>query len=470
MVNGSGKKYIAIFIGLIMGGTSLGILGSFYVSTFFPNDYSYIEWMWISGSNTVNLNGVYGLKGVPSANNYPGSRKGAVSWTDSNDNLWLFGGYGYPETGEQGYLNDLWKYDGVNWTWMSGSKIADVNGVYGSKGVSDSSNCPGGREGAVSWTDSDDNLWLFGGRSERYTVDFLNDLWRYDGVNWTWMSGSTLCGVSGVYGTRGVPNSLNCPGGREYAISWTDSDDNLWLFGGNGRPEYGHSLWLNDLWRYDGVNWTWMSGSKITDVNGVYGTRGVPDSLNYPGGRENAVSWTDSDDNLWLFGGYGCPEYGDWGYLNDLWKYDGVNWTWMSGSKSCGVSGVHGTKGIPNIANFPGCRKNSISWTDSDDNLWLFGGWQSLDQRCWGHLSDLWKYDGVNWTWMSGKKTNGVYGIYGMKGIPNTETHPGGRESAISWTDSDDNLWLFGGYGCPEYGDWGYLNDLWKCDPYIIND
>src|SRR5258708_6100869 len=79
---------------------------------------------------------------------------GAISWTDVNGKLWLFGGYGYHTSG-LGYLNDLWKYDPVsnNWTWIKGDSISDVLGVYGSQGIAALTNKPGGRTGAVSWID-----------------------------------------------------------------------------------------------------------------------------------------------------------------------------------------------------------------------------------------------------------------------------------------------------------------------------
>jgi hypothetical protein len=54
----------------------------------------------------------------------------------------------------------------------------------------------------------------------------------------------------------------------------------------------------------------------------VYGTLGVQNSANGPGGRYGASSWIDSKGNLWLFGGYGADSAGnDWDALNDLWQY-----------------------------------------------------------------------------------------------------------------------------------------------------
>jgi hypothetical protein len=63
---------------------------------------------------------------------------------------------------------------------MSGSSTVNATGVYGTLGVPSSSNVPGARFTAVSWTDGSGNLWLFGGgnSSTQGTVDF-NDLWRY---------------------------------------------------------------------------------------------------------------------------------------------------------------------------------------------------------------------------------------------------------------------------------------------------
>lgn len=41
-----------------------------------------------------------------------------------------------------------------------------------------------------------------------------------------------------------------------------------------------------------------------------------------------AVSWTDKDDNLWLFGGSGAADGLDhtnyeFGWFSDVWKFDG---------------------------------------------------------------------------------------------------------------------------------------------------
>jgi hypothetical protein len=64
-----------------------------------------------------------------------------------------------------------------------------------------------------------------------------NDLWFFDGKTWTWMSGSSSANQLGSYGEKGEPLPSNIPGARNAAISWTDKDGNLWMFGGGGYDE-----------------------------------------------------------------------------------------------------------------------------------------------------------------------------------------------------------------------------------------
>jgi len=424
-------------------------------------------WTWISGSNTRNQTGVYGTKGTPDSSNIPGARDSSINWIDSFDNLWLFGGYGYDSNGTDKELNDLWKFDGTNWTWVSGSNTVSQNGIYGIKGTPNSSNIPGARQNSISWIDSSGNLWLFGGYgydSSKNHRGCLNDLWKFDGANWTWISGSDGMLQTGVYNTKGTSNSSNIPGARRYSISWIDSYGNLWLFGGYGLDSTGNIGYLNDLWKFDGANWTWVSGSNNVNQSGTYGTKGSTDASNIPGARDSSISWIDSSGNLWLFGGTGYDSTGSSGYLNDLWKFDGANWTWVSGSNNVNQSGTYGTKGSTDASNIPGARRYSISWIDSSGNLWLFGG-QGYDSTNTGYLNDLWKFDGINWTWVSGRNTRNQTGVYGTKGTADPANMPGARYYSISWIDSSGNMWLFGGNGLDSTGTNGYLNDLWRYQP-----
>jgi N-acetylneuraminic acid mutarotase len=219
-------------------------------------DPTTLEWTWVSGSETIGQAGVYGIQGIADPSNFPGGRNAAASWRDSGGKLWLFGGVGYDLAGNLGQLSDLWTYDPTTfqWTWISGSDTINQTGIYGTQGTASPSNIPGGNCGASSWLDSNDKLWLFGGKGydSSGNLGSLNDLWKYDPttLEWTWVSGSKTANQPGDYGTQGRRVLSNVPGGREYGVSWLDSSGRLWLFGGKGFASLGAYDFLNDMWTY----------------------------------------------------------------------------------------------------------------------------------------------------------------------------------------------------------------------------
>lgn len=320
---------------------------------------------------------------------------------------------------------------------------------------------------------------------------------------WTWMGGSSIltcihpyeCFSPGVFGTRGVPSSSNLPNGLLKAASWTDQAGNLWLFGGGD-----HQGLHNDLWRFVPATseWTWISGSGGANTYGVYGTLGVPSTTNVPGARYDALAWTDQIDNLWLYGGTGYDARGGFSQLNDLWRFDPttLQWTWMAGSSTtltCGWSAMerrsiycpadphYGPLGEPSVSNLPGGRQGAMVWGDASGNIWIFGGFgASTFPSSYPNVSplnDLWKFvpSTGEWTWMGGCAeahypfisacSSGSAGTFGTLRQPSSENLPSARRSAVGWTDSSGNLWLFGGLGYDANGNQGVLNDLWEFIP-----
>ncbi len=423
-------------------------------------------WTQVSGATTADQLGTYGTKSVPASSNMPGARFSSMSWTDGSGNLWLFGGGYFDSESKLHYLNDLWKFDrgSREWTWVSGSDTPDQWGTYGTKGTATVDNVPGGRYAAVSWIDGTGNLWLFGGTGfdASGNDDALNDLWKFDPVtrNWTWVSGSDTVGQMGTYGDKGVAAPTNVPGARDQAVSGIDANGIFWLFGGFGYDSSTFGGHLNDLWKFDPTsgNWTWVNGAKTGDQRGNYGTKGTADSANVPGGRDGAFFWIDSSGTLWLFGGYGLDSspIGTPGPLNDLWKFDGTNWTWVSGGNLISQYGSYGSRGFSSASNVPGSRNGGVSWIDGNGSLWLFGGYGYASRPSGGALNDLWKFNPVSgeWIWVSGASSGNQSG---------SGTVPGSRMyTPASWIDANGNLWLFGGYGFDSAGTLGCLNDLWR--------
>jgi len=430
-------------------------------------------WTWVSGDSKTGQRGVYGTQGITAATNKPGARSGAVSWVDSENNLWLFGGFGFADKRIAQYLSDLWKFDGESWTWVSGDNTGGEQSVLGARAVAGIANKPGGRTGAVSWIDSQGNLWLFGGYgyADHWNARPLNDLWKFDGKAWTWVSGDCIKDDPGVYGTRGIAEITNQPGARRDAVSWTDAAGNLWLFGGYGYDQYGAEGYLNDLWEFDGVNWTWVSGDNTIYEACNYGSQGITASTNKPGSRSGAVGWIDSRDNLWLYGGHGNaniswkgsdkiyrnPESTGAGYLNDLWKFDGTNWTWISGDKKTFNNSQMANETTGN----PAARLGSVSWVDPAGSLWLFGG--NARVRFSQVTNDLWKYNGTNWICIyKAASHKDRQAVYGTRGVAAETNRPGARTDAVGWVDSNGTFWLFGGEKPQSADRSDYFNDLWK--------
>ncbi len=148
----------------------------------------------------------------------------------------------------------------------------------------------------------------------------------------------------------------------------------------------------------------------------VYGTLGLPDSRNTPGGGNPAATWTDCNGNFWLFGDVSSDVTGQnggfyRGSVNTLWVFNPSTneWTWMGGdyaASNCSVvifspipfivcdgsQGVPGNQLVPGTANIPAARTGAVSWTDKNGNLWLFsGGVTNLSDNI-GSVNDLWEY------------------------------------------------------------------------------
>jgi hypothetical protein len=343
------------------------------------------------------------------------------------------------------------------WTWISGSNLQGVTGVYGIQGVPSVNNFPPGLYAYSDWKDKQGNFWLYGGWDPSFA-----DLWKYDPLTneWTWVKGTGIAFQPSVHGLLGVPDPANTPGVRSGgAATWVDTSGSLWLFGGGAV--------YNDLWKYDIASniWTWMSGPNSTGGYGNHGVQGVPGPTIIPGSRqETRTTWTDSLNNLWLFGGWGNDDIAGYGPLGDLMKFDisTGEWTWMSGASTAYAAGVYGTKGVSSPANYPGTRMSSTKYIDKAGNFWVMGGgFPNL-------YNDMWKYDpGINeWTWMAGSSQINHPGVYLSMCVFDTINMPIARdEHRSSAVDNCGRFWLFAGSSDHSVN---YLNDLWVFDPVQV--
>jgi hypothetical protein len=102
----------------------------------------------------------------------------------------------------------------------------------------------------------------------------------------------------------------------------------------------------------------------------------------------------DGSGHFWLFSGWGLGSASStYGYLNDLWMFDGTSWTWEAGSSTTNVAGAYGTMGIPAASSSPGSRWATAGCWYSGGRLWMFGG-GGYDSTGSGEvvLDDLWVF------------------------------------------------------------------------------
>jgi len=510
-------------------------------------DCAHNDWTWTDGTKSAAFDTKPQYGSFPTAKpstipdpftNTPGHRQGGAGWTDKNGNLWLFGGLGFELSGNPGPaldaapMNDMWVCEMIGGDFCQWQLVGGYNTTWGAGIINWAQNefqpgfftnvgnaaevptpLPPSRWGAATWTDASGAFWLFGGNDGG---QLLNDLWSYDpsaalsgGVTlntgqWTYQSGAAQESVNqpGVY--TGTPY----PGARVSAVVFKDNSGNVWLFGGYGYDKNATVGFLNDLWKFNGTTWTFVSGSQTANPVGVYGTQGTAASANFPGGRHEAAGWADASGNLYVFGGEGYDSAGAvTGILNDLWMYSIANnqWTWVAGSNlanqtgsyelqpmigpistngaagTCGL--VPGTSLCPPVSTTgaqPGSRWGSSYWTDAGGNFWLYGGWglDSTGTNGNGALNDLWVYTPSTtagqpgtWVWVKGSPTGNANGIYGDERwdfLTYNIWTPGGRAKAMHWLDKNGQFWVFGGQGfdATSASGNGYLNDMWRYLPY----
>lgn len=284
------------------------------------------NWTWMAGSETTGDAGVYGTRGVPSVNNIPRARQGAVAWA-STCSLYLFGG---SAEATSSLLNDFWEYNLYTgeWTWISGAAgTFNSNGQFGVQGVGGVDNVPSARRVPQGWMEPGDNgLWLFGGQgvgSSGTTAGDLNDVWRYDVTQgkWEWVRGSSSINPSADYGTKGQKSAANDPPGRGAGGTWVGVDGRLWLFG--GMQDFNSHRVLQDFWVFDpgDASWTWVDGTPNYLERGSYGIFNQRGPGNVPGARFTPNIWKSPSGDVWCYGGGGVDRAGNGGRLTDVWSF-----------------------------------------------------------------------------------------------------------------------------------------------------
>lgn len=203
------------------------------------------------------------------------------------------------------------------------------------------------RFAAMVYDPSQKKTVLYGGWDE---VNYVNTTWLWDGTAWTELKNSR------------APS-------RALTAMWFDPIlKKTVLFGGLGRPNPQDALQrYDDMWSLDSNGWTEIKPAALPTTR--YGAQVAVDprtghTLLFGGLRYETT--TDPKTRTVTQKQY---------YANDLWEWDGSNWTQIQTS------------------NVPPPRENGAMQFDYGRNDFvLFGGWAGY------YLSDTWLLDGGTWT------------------------------------------------------------------------
>lgn len=245
----------------------------------------------------------------PPARAFPG-----MAYDSLRGKVVLFGG-----TARSALLGDTWEYDGSTWVFRGASApgrryghamaydVARGNtllfgGFYGSFSLGDTWEWngaswnprfvagPPGRDGhAMVFDPSRSRVVVFGGKSSFPSIQYLNDLWEWDGASW-----------SQIITTGPIP-----PPRAGHAMAYDTRRNRLVIFGGNNGANLG------DTWEWDGAVWTQRAMGGNSPAPRAF------HSMVFGIARGYAV----------LFGGAPgpFPTFDD-----DTWAWNGSSWTLLS--------------------------------------------------------------------------------------------------------------------------------------------
>jgi len=228
---------------------------------------------YIRGSNT---NGAYGGSGY-ATNKSPGGRSYAAHWPINSDEVFIYGGYGYPQSGAAvGSLADLWKFRLSDFAFdhVSGAKTLGGSGYFDDATLEnqyDWSFFARALRGSVLVEVFGKYLLFGGGTANLNPVTNMNtrydEIWSYDGADWAHARGSTSSNQNPVFGTTDVFAMDNSPSGVYGGMFFRFSDGEVFFFGGYGRDDAGSDKYLQAMWQLRVV--TFCFGEEQTDFANV---------------------------------------------------------------------------------------------------------------------------------------------------------------------------------------------------------
>lgn len=298
-----------------------------------------------------------------------------LAWDGNLNGVLMFGG------NAGGAKNDTWLWNGSDWTLVAPATTS-----------------PPARYGAgMVWDSVHNQVVLFGGHTGASADVIYNDVWVWNGSDWSQAAPDT---------------SKGAPAGRyNFAMAYDPVNQAVVIYGGNqGTPATSNDTWL--LTTGDGVNYQWSNPlglnptadyAPVARANVVMTWDPVHRVIVLFGGSvNNAETWEwDTSALTWTFQGLkvsptGRNQHLMWfdpslqqvvvtqgtggGSLNDVWTWDGVGVNW--------------------VALTPNLRFGSALTYDSKGHaVYLTMGCNGLGNT---KYTDFWSWTGSTWTQQSG--------------------------------------------------------------------
>jgi hypothetical protein len=286
-----------------------------------------------------------------------------MAYDDATGQLVLFGGQNYSKT-----FDDTWTWDGSTWTEQHPVDHPSRRSYAG-----------------MAYDDAAGQLFLYGGLKNSGYLE--PDSWVWDGSNWdrldppispigrccfgmAYDAGSGLIVTFGIGratwvwdGATWIPiHPAGSPGPTRWFTGLAPFGDHLVLFGGGSCADW--CFYDRDTWTWDGTTWIEQRPASRPSSRRAVG-----------------IAYDPIRDQTVLFGGDAYNSvYGDAGYFDDTWAWNGTTWTRLSPSTV-----PHGREGP------------AMAWDPAVGAIVMFGGEYSSETGS-GHLNDTWTWDGSDWT------------------------------------------------------------------------
>jgi len=228
------------------------------------------------------------------------------------------------------YSDELWEWDGIAKHWTSYTPAVKPNKRHFH---------------GMAYDKKHGITIICGGVDNSSGVNYLNDIWAWDGGTKSW--------------TDLTPTTGPFPSNREgFQMVYDDTLDKILLFGGCTNTGGGAYNWSNETWLWDGATNTWTQHfpSTIPDPRGAF-------AMTYDSNRGVAVLFGGNNNNGWR---------------NDTWEWDSNTMDWYKCSP----------------ANQPAQLVNhAMAYNKIIGKVVLFGGGTSGSNA----QNKTWTWDGVNW-------------------------------------------------------------------------